>query len=166
MIWVTVSFTSIQSSPAILLAQPQLVAATTFNPSTKNSQLIYPSHELSYQKLIDAFCREVNCPCPSLYWSTLDPKFTDWINNSKFHNELNVKVCCYLYLLKRVFQLNKELLGIFSFVRDAVQGLGKLTLQRQTEREGTAWLRYLKSSVALLLDNLIIWFLANIPNQM
>lgn len=37
--------------------------------------------------------------------------------------------CCYLYLLQHVFELNQELLGIFSFVRDTIQGLGDLALQ-------------------------------------
>lgn len=40
---------------------------------------------------------------------------------------------CYLYLLQHVLELNQELLGIFSFVRHAVQSLRQLALQTQTE---------------------------------
>lgn len=42
--------------------------------------------------------------------------------------------CSYLDLLQHVFQLNQELLGIFSFVRDAVQRLGELALQTHKEK--------------------------------
>lgn len=41
----------------------------------------------------------------------------------------------YLDLLQHVLELHQELLGIFSFVGDAVEGLGELALQRQTERD-------------------------------
>lgn len=54
--------------------------------------------------------------------------------NSIFHTEYSVQ-WCYLYLLKHVLELNQELLGIFSFVRDTVQGLGDLALQRHTEKK-------------------------------
>lgn len=59
--------------------------------------------------------------------------------NSIFHKELSIQVfsqvCRYLYLLKHVLQLNQELLGIFSFVGDTVQGLGERTLQRHTDKK-------------------------------
>lgn len=89
-------------------------------------------------------------------WSILVPKFTDWITNCISYAKLNVKVCCYLYLLKHVFELNQELLGIFSFVRDAVQRLGNLTLQRQTEKKDIERLRCLKRNVTFLLMDIDI----------
>lgn len=37
--------------------------------------------------------------------------------------------------MKHILELNQELLGIFSFLRDTVQGLGELALQRHTREK-------------------------------
>lgn len=50
----------------------------------------------------------------------------DWFDESSV-------VFLYLNLLKHVLELNQELLSIFSFVRDTVQGLGDLALQGQRQ---------------------------------
>lgn len=44
-----------------------------------------------------------------------------------------LQLLAYLYLLEHVLQLNQKLLCLFSFIRDAVQSLGELALQRNTE---------------------------------
>lgn len=55
-----------------------------------------------------------------------------------------ISVFSYLYLLQHVLQLYKELLGIFSFVRNAIQSLRELTL-RETEAGNS--FRILKSHI-------------------
>lgn len=50
-------------------------------------------------------------------------------------NSVRVMRQWYLYLLEHVLQLDQELFGVFGFVGDAVQGLGKLALQRHTQTE-------------------------------
>lgn len=59
-----------------------------------------------------------------------------WTKAFKPHEEAPAAVQRrYLYLLQHVLELHQELLGVFSFVRDAIQGLGELTLQKHTERD-------------------------------
>lgn len=43
-----------------------------------------------------------------------------------------MRVRVHLYLLQHVLQLNQELLGVFGFVGDAVEGLRQLDLRRST----------------------------------
>lgn len=51
--------------------------------------------------------------------------------NDGFLKKKNMqKKTSYLYLLEQILELNQELFGIFGFVRDAVEGLGELALQR------------------------------------